>query len=454
MYTTGIMFCYLIRAARIPRRASLYCAGQTEIGRAGQVEIGHEERADIPATQQVRSASCKRYGYRVAGRLRKALLWMLNLWVMVIVNLTLAVPGAAIPPGQWLLVGTYSSDTEPGVYVFRYEPHTGQLESASATRGIKNPSFLAVHPSNKLVYAVSEVGSGQGRPTGAVVALRWDRQAEVLRILNVQPSGGDGPCHLVVDPSGRMVLVAHYASGSVSRLLIDPEGKLAPDVLVIPHTGSSVNPQRQTAPHAHHVMISPDGRFAIAADLGADRLFVSALDAEHGQVRLIDSVAIEPGSGPRHIALHPSGKYIYVINELANTITAMRYQASQGKLEAFQTVSTLPEDYRDTSYTAEIVVHPSGRFVYGSNRGHDSIAIFAVDEATGRLRPVGHQPTGGRTPRNFNVDPAGRYLLVANQNSDSIVVFTIDQSDGRLTPAHVQVHVPRPVCLKWLLDRP
>lgn len=359
----------------------------------------------------------------------------------------------AVPPGTWLIVGTYAPETEAGIYVFRYDPDLGKLESASSVRGIKNPSFVAVHPTGRYVYAVSEVGDPSGQPAGAVVAFRWNSDSETLSRINAQPSGGSGPCHLVVDSTGKTVVVAHYGSGSVSRLPIGNDGQLEADVLTIQHRGSSVHPQRQTSPHAHSVNFTPDQRYVVAADLGTDRLYIHAFDARQGTLTASHSVPIRPGSGPRHVAFHPSGRYLYVINELSNTITVLEYQGESGSFREVQTISTLPTDFKGTSFTAEVVVHPTGKFVYGSNRGHDSIAIFTVKEESGELALVGHEPTQGKTPRNFNLDPQGRFLLAANQQSDNIVVFRVDWNTGKLTPTGEQVHVPRPVCLRWLTSR-
>ncbi|GIW92934.1 MAG: 6-phosphogluconolactonase [Pirellulaceae bacterium] len=382
--------------------------------------------------------------------------WLRNMTCLTLLGAVLSAGhhAGAVAPGTWAIIGTYTEESKPGVFVFRFDPESGQLESASAARGVRNPSFLAVHPTQPWVYAVSEIGDFQGRRTGAVAAFEWQAATETLRLLGQEPSGGDGPCHISVDPQGRAVLVAHYAGGSVSCLPILAGGRLGPVSSLVQHTGSSVHP-RQTAPHAHSIYVAPGGRFVVAADLGTDRVLIYAWDAQNA--RLVEHqprfVAIQPGSGPRHLAFHPNGRTCYVINELSNTITVLGFDATQGRFETVQTISTLPENYQEASYTAEVVVHPSGKWVFGSNRGHDSLAIFRVDEATGRLSAAGHCLTGGKTPRNFALDPTGNFVVVANQNSDNVNVFRFDATSGRLEPVGVTVSVPKPVCIRWLQAR-
>ncbi len=360
--------------------------------------------------------------------------------------------GLSVPPGTWAVVGTYSEESNPGSFVFRFDTSSGQLESASAVRGIRNPSFLAVHRSKPWVYAVSEIGQFDGRRTGAVAALEWNSTSETLKLLNLEASGGDGPCHVSIDPTGRAVLVAHYAGGSVAALPILPDGKVAPVSSFVQHSGSSTHP-RQTAPHAHSIYPTPDEKFVVSADLGIDRVLVYRWDSD--SLRLLQhqppSVAVPPGSGPRHLAFHPSGRTAYVINELSNTIGVLGYRSEEGRFELRQVVSTLPTDYEGTSYTAEVVVHPTGRWVLGSNRGHDSLTVFRVNDVTGELSVVGYFPTGGKTPRNFAFDPTGSFVLAANQNSDKIVVFRFDPNRGQLESTGVEAAVPKPVCVRWLV---
>jgi 6-phosphogluconolactonase len=285
-----------------------------------------------------------------------------------------------------------------------------------------------------------------------VSAFAIDHATGKLTLLNQQPSGGRGACHVIVDRTGRCLLVANYGSGSAASIPIGDDGRLGEPGTVVQHEGKGLNEKRQEGPHAHSAAIDPRNRFAYVADLGIDRLMIYRLDAQKGTMTPNDPpyAAVAPGAGPRHFTFHVNGKHAYVINELANTITAFEYDPATGKLTGIQTVNTLPDDFAGANTTAEVVVHPSGRFVYGSNRGHDSIAIFACDPQTGRLTVVGHESTRGKTPRNFNIDPTGQYLIAANQGSDTIIVFRIDQASGRLKAVGDPVAAPTPVCIKFL----
>jgi 6-phosphogluconolactonase len=344
-------------------------------------------------------------------------------------------------------VGTYTDGESEGIYRFTLDPDTGRASPPVLAAPAENPSFLARHPSGRYLYAVGEMGEFQGERTGAVSAFAVDLETGDLVLLNQQPSMGTGPCHLVVDGSGRTVLVANYGSGTVTALPVEEDGRLAEPSSVQAHAGSGPNASRQEGPHAHGLALDAPGRRAFAADLGADRVFVYDLEASTGGLTPGDppAVALAPGSGPRHVVFDPSGTHLYSINELDSTVTVLRYDAARGALEHVQTVSTLPEGFEGESWTAEIAVSPDGRFLYGSNRGHDSLAVFAVDAGSGRLTPVGHVPTGGRWPRHFSIEPGGRWLLAANQRSDNVVVFRLDPESGMPTPAG-EVPVPKPVC--------
>jgi 6-phosphogluconolactonase len=272
-----------------------------------------------------------------------------------------------------------------------------------------------------------------------------------LTLLNQQPSRGSAPCHLVVDRVGKSLLLANYGGGSVAAFSIGPDGRLGQSTGFVQHSGSSVNPQRQKEPHAHSINLDAANRFAVAADLGLDQVLVYRFDGAKGTLSPNEppSTSVKAGSGPRHFAFHPNGRNAYVINELASTVTAFQYDAAQGVLKETQTLSTLPKDFTGTSHTAEVQVHPSGKFLYGSNRGHDSIAVFTI-EANGTLRYVENTPTGGSTPRNFGISPDGKFLLAANQKSDNVVVFRIDPKSGRLTSTGNTLEVPSPVCVRFL----
>jgi 6-phosphogluconolactonase len=355
----------------------------------------------------------------------------------------------------WVFVGTYTGEGgkgSEGIYRFDMDPATGQLSGRALAAKAINPSFLAIHPSRRFLYAVGEVGDFQGKKGGGVSAFAIDPQTGNLALLNQEPSGGEGPCHLVVDKRGKNVLVANYGGGSASVLPIAEDGRLGTATAFVQHKGTSSNPQRQEAPHAHSINLDAANRFAFVADLGLDKVLVYRFDADRGTLAPNEPAAatVAPGSGPRHFAFHPNGRWAYVINEMANTVTSFAYDADKGVLKPEQTISTLPAGARGDSWTAEVQVHPSGRFLYGSNRGHNSIAMFAIDPQTGRLTAAGHQAHHIKTPRNFGIDPTGTFLLVANQDGNSIVVFRIDPETGGLTPTGTEVEVSMPVCVKMI----
>jgi 6-phosphogluconolactonase len=346
--------------------------------------------------------------------------------------------------------GTYTGTRSKGIYACRFDAATGDLTGGRLAAEARNPSFLTVHPTGKYLYAVGEVDEAQGQRAGAVNAFRLDASTGNLTQLNQRTSGGTGPCHLSVDATGKCLLVANYGSGSIAALPILADGSLREVTTTIQHTGSSVNPIRQAGPHAHCISPSPDNRFALACDLGLDKILAYQLDPVAARLTPSEPpyAVVAHGAGPRHLAFHPGGKFVYVMNEMALTITLFRYDPAPGVLYEEQTVSTLPAGYAATEKDsgAEIAVHPGGRFVYGSNRGHDSIAVFVVEAKTGKLTLVQHEPTQGKTPRHFAIDPIGRWLLAENQNSDSVVVFALDAETGKLKPTGKTLMVPSPVC--------
>jgi 6-phosphogluconolactonase len=321
---------------------------------------------------------------------------------------------------------------------------TGALRQTSATKS-ENPSFLATDPSKRFLYAVNETS------TGAVSAFKIDRQTFELELLNQQPANGGDPCHLVVDDRGKSLLLANYTGGNVAVLPIRGDGSLGPASDVEQHEGSGPREQ-QKGPHAHCIKLDRSNRHAFAADLGSDKVMIYRFNAAAGKLEPAPQpfAALHQGAGPRHLTLHPNGKYLYVINELDSSITTFRYDAAKGTLTAFESVSTLPRDFSGTSYCADVHVSQSGRFLYGSNRGHNSIVVFAIDPHSARLSLVEHVSTGGNWPRNFVIDPSGRFLLVANQRSDNVVTFRIDAQTGRLTPTGQVTEIPVPVCLQFL----
>ncbi len=355
---------------------------------------------------------------------------------------------------QLVYFGTYTGEKSKGIYLSRLDLDSGALTAPELAAETPNPSFLATHPSGNYLYAANEVRTFQDQPGGSVSGFRVDRKTGTLSPLNQQSSRGNGPAHLVVDTAGRNVLVANYGGGSVAVIPIGPAGMLKPSSAFVQHEGSSVHPKRQVRPHAHSINVGPGNRFAYAADLGLDKILIYRFDPDAGTLAPADPpfATVQPGSGPRHFAFHPEGRFAYVINELLVTVTAFRHDSKSGALTEVQTISTLPpgESPKEGVSTAEVQVHPSGRFLYGSNRGHDSIVVFALDQESGRLTYVQNVPTQGSTPRGFGIDPTGGYLLAGNQRSDSVVVFRIDQKTGRLTPTGQTLEVGSPVSVKFV----
>ena len=350
-----------------------------------------------------------------------------------------------------VFVGTYTGGDSKGIYRFDLDTTTGKASAPVLAAEVSSPSFLAIAPDRRFLYAVSEVDAFQGKKTGGVTAFAIDPKTGALAPLNAESVGGAGPCHLVVDKAGKNVLVANYGGGSVAVLPIANDGKVKPLSSFVQHQGSSVDKGRQGQPHAHSINLDKNNRFAFVADLGLDKILVYKFDPKAGTIaaNTPPSAVLAPGSGPRHFAFHPGGKYAYVINELNSTVTVFDYDSEKGILNEIQSLSSLPSNSKGTNYPAEIVVHPSGRFVYGSNRGHDSIAAFKVDAANGKLTPVGHQGTGIKNPRNFAIEPTGKFLLAANQDANTVVVFKINQETGNLDPTGETIKVSKPVCLRF-----
>jgi 6-phosphogluconolactonase len=344
--------------------------------------------------------------------------------------------------------GTYTVAKSKGIYVSRFDSATGRLTAPELAVATPSPSFLALHPSRRFLYAAGETTTLGAKRTGAVSAFSLDAKTGQLTLLNQQSSGGAGPCHMAVDESGKCLLVANYGSGSIEALPIQADGALAEPGTVIQHQGSSVNPTRQAGPHAHFITTDPANRFALACDLGLDQVLVYRLDPAKAALAANDPpfASVKPGSGPRHLAFHPSGRFAFLINEMSSMLTAFAYDAKRGVLKEVQAISTLPQEFTGKSSGAEVQVHPSGKFVYGSNRGHDSIAVFGFDPERGQLTCLQHQSTQGKTPRHFAFDPTGKWLLAENQESDSVVVFRVDAKTGSLNPTGQTISVGAPVC--------
>ncbi len=340
-----------------------------------------------------------------------------------------------------------------GIHAFRFDPERGALEPLDITQGVRNPSYIAFDPARRFLYCVNELKEFEGKASGAVSAFRIDPGTGALTFLNMKASHGTDPCHLVVDRTGRNVLVANFASGSVCLLPVAEDGSLKDASCVVQHEGSSVDPKRQAGPHAHAVEIDAANRTVFVSELGADKVMIYAFDAERGMLTPNSRqpfVDVGPGAGPRQLVMHPNQRFAYLINELNSTMSAYRYDAESGSLHELQTLTTLPEGFAGHSTCAEVQITPSGRFLYGSNRGHDSIAIFAVDQERGTLTVVGHESTRGKIPRNFEVSPTGEFLAVANQDTNNVVMFRIDENSGRLSPTGSEVEAGTPICVRFL----
>ena len=372
-----------------------------------------------------------------------------------------ASPKPASSSGQYLLyVGTYTGDktNSKGIYAFRYDAGTAQFTSLGLAAETTNPSWVTLDPNGRFLYAVNELPNYQGPNSGGVSAFSVDRSngnqaTGKLTFLNEVSTRGADPCYVIVDRTGKYVLVANYTGGSNTVFPILPDGKLGDASAFIQHTGHGPNAERQEGPHAHSIDLSPDNRFAFADDLGLDELLTYKFDATKGTLTPSDPpfAKVDPGAGPRHFALHPNGKFAYVISEIQGSVTVFSANLKAGTFQRLQMISTLPKDYKGTIEDAEIEVHPSGKFLYASNRGDaSSIAVYTIDPIKGTLTTVEITPTQGKTPRSFAIDPTGKFLLAANEGSNNIVVFRIDAKTGRLTPTGQVLDVPSPVCVKFL----
>ncbi len=353
---------------------------------------------------------------------------------------------------ELVYIGTNTGPKSQGIYVYKLNMTTGRLAPLGLAANSNNPGFLAIDYTHRYLYAVNEIGDYEGHKTGSVTAFSINRKTGKLTLLNIVASGGSGPTHLVVDKTGKFVLVANYGAGSVALFPILTAGRLGNALTVLPQTGHSVNPQRQGEPHAHSIYVSPDNRYAVSADLGTDQVYVYRFDADRGTLAPNQPafVKVPAGTGPRHFAFDPHGRFGYVVEEMGSSITAFSYDAAHGSLHPIQTLSTLPSGYKGSSNSAEIEMHPFGKFLYASNRGHDSITVFAIDPLKGTLTPKEYDSTEGKTPRSFNMDPTGHYLIAANQGSDSLVVFRVDATTGHLTPTGQKLDAPSPTCVTFV----
>jgi len=374
-------------------------------------------------------------------------------FLFLLVAQLLCAKSAKTASSYLVYVGTYTGPTSKGIYVFHFDEGTGRATSMGVAAETANPSFLAADNTGKYLYAVNELSDYQGQKSGAVTAFSIDHAIGKLTQLNQVSSHGAGPCYVTLDKTGKFVLVANYDSGTVATFPILPDGKLGEAASVIQHSGHGSDPQRQEGPHAHEIELSPDNRFAVAADLGLDKLLVYKFDAATGKLQPNDPpyVEIDPASGPRHFAFTPNGKFAYVLAEMKSTVTALSFDARTVTMHKLQTISSLPPDFKGHNDTAEIRVSPSGKFVYASNRGSDTIAVFSIAH-DGKLALVEYAPTQGKTPRGFALDPSGGYLFAANQESNNIVVFRVDPKSGKLKPAGQVLEAPAAVDVKFVKE--
>jgi 6-phosphogluconolactonase len=347
---------------------------------------------------------------------------------------------------MFVYFGTHRSGTNVGFSIAHFDTDTGVLTKPTFLVESPSPAYFVIHPDGRHLYTCNS-----GSP-GAVSAYEIEPQTGQLKFLNRVPAGGTDTSYVSLDQTGHYVLVASYSGGNIAVFAIKSDGGLGDRTAFVQHTGHSVNPQRQTRAYAHSIIVDPSNRFALVCDLGLDKVFVYRFNAQDGSLTPNDPpfATIAPGSGPRHVKFHPNGRWVYVISEIASTVTAFNWDSTNGTLAEFQSVSALPADFQGTNTSAEIMVHPNGKFLYASNRGNDSLAVFAIDQTTGKLTPVEHVPSGGTTPRNFAFDPTGKWIICSNHGSDNAFVFRVDENTGKLTQTGQPVAVPYPFCERFL----
>lgn len=357
-----------------------------------------------------------------------------------------------------MYVGTYNqskngTESHPGIYIYRFDTASGKLTSIGEVSDVANPSFLCLNPSGQNLYAPNEVSETNGEKGGGVTSFAIDRESGALTKLSSHCTGGGHPCHVNIDQTGKWLCASNYSGGNFAVFPILGDGSVGPRSAFVQHEGSSIHPH-QKAPHVHSSIMSPDNKYLMVADLGIDRVGVYELDHQSGTVTSKPELwaATKPGAGPRHMVFHQDKRFFYVVNELNSTVTAFSWEASSGKFKEIHTVPMLPPDYEKGGAAADIHIDPQGKFLYASNRGHDSLAIYSINCDTGELTPAGHSPTLGREPRNFGLDPSGEFVIAANHRSDTIFVFKRDSETGQMEPTGEKVDVPSPVCVRFLTN--
>ena len=361
-------------------------------------------------------------------------------------------PQAVIAQDNLVFFGTHSVGSQKGISVAHFNSETGVLTKPELVVEAPAPAYFILHPDGKHMYVCNSNDFAKGYTGQTISAYSIDPRNGSLTLLNQQSSGGADPSYIWMDASQRFVLVANYKGASVTVIAIKPDGSLGEIIANIKHSGRSIDTVRQTQPYAHSIKLDPTNRFALVADLGLDKLFVYRFNSKNGSLEPNDPpfAIVSPGSGPRHFAFHPNEKFVYLINEMACTIITFAWDSADGKLSEVQTSSTLPLDFKGKNTCAEIEVYPNGKFLYASNRGHESLAVFTIDSTTGKISLLEHVPTQGHSPRNFTFDPTNKWLIVTNHNSDNAMVFKVDERSGHLTPVGNPVPIVYPFCIRFL----
>ena len=377
---------------------------------------------------------------------------MIKKFIYLIICLSFLTRLVAGQPGEYIYVGTFSGDMEKGIYVYAFDRTDRRLSLVQTLGGMESPTYIEIHPNGKFLYSVNRNSVNEEATWGSVSSYSIDPSTGKLSHINDQPSFGNAPCFISIDSKGRMLFIANYGSGSIAAYPLEADGALANASKVIQHTGSSVAGERQQGPHAHSAVVSPDDDYLYAADLGTDRIKTYRIDYALKSIDIIeggDGIA-DPGSGPRHITISQDQKFLYLLEEMGHQVAVFTIDPGNGALTPAQAISTLPEEYTGTNFCADIHIDPAGKFLYASNRGHNSLAIFEINAKTGKLSLVDIESVRGDWPRNFLIDPKGNYLFVANRRTNNVVVFQRDLSSGKMTPTGVEVSVPEPVCVKML----
>ncbi|MDG2358821.1 MAG: lactonase family protein [Planctomycetaceae bacterium] len=375
----------------------------------------------------------------------------MRLLLSLILGAVFVMPSNSYADDPVVFISAFAAGEKGAIHAFQFDSKTGTLKPQQRTTDVQHPFFLVISPDGRFLYSIDTDKFGGNEDEFVAAYAIKDRSGKLER-LNQQSAKGTASCYLDIATNGKTVVLANYSTGSVAALPVSKDGSLKPATSFVQHNGSSINPKRQKAPYAHSIVISPDNRFALAADLGIDKVLIYRLDATESKLSVNDvqpSVSVEPGSGPRHLTFHPNGKSVYLINELKNTVTYFDYEPQSGKLTTQQTISTLPADFDGVTHTADVKITPNGKFLYGTNRGHDSIACYRIGD-DGMLRMIKIQPSMGKGPQNLLVTPDGQWLICANMPGNNVIVFKINSETGELTATGEPVTVPMASCIRWL----